>query len=178
VRALPRRDIEKVIKIDKRDDAVLAAVALFQNEVTALAECSVRPDVIICALPTDLIQKIVNQPDEQGSGKRRGSRHVRRGSGLRDIDFRDLLKAKTVGLGIPLQLVWPTTWGNDAKIERVLKKHAMRTVQDPATRHGIFFPAVYYKAGTCRGACRAIPRPSAPRSSASASTTIPTPTAC
>jgi hypothetical protein len=147
IRALPRRDIDKVIAISKRDDAVMAAVELFHNEVTALAESSVRPDVIICALPTELIQKIVNQPEDQSTSKPRGPRRARRGAGLRDIDFRDMLKAKTIGLGIPLQLVWPTTWSNDARIERVIKKHSMRTVQDPATRAWNFFTAVYYKAG-------------------------------
>jgi hypothetical protein len=146
VRELPRRDIEKLIKIANADDAVLAAVELFQNEVTVLAEASVRPDVIVCALPANLIQKIVNESGEERAKRGRGVRRARR-AGIRDVDFRDMLKAKTIQLGIPLQLVWPTTWSDDAKIGRVLKKHSQRTVQDPATRAWNFFTAVYYKAG-------------------------------
>ncbi len=146
IRALPARDIEKVCRITKADDAVLAAVELFLNEVTILSESSVRPDVIICALPVELIEKVVNERMEgDADPPRRGRRFG--GAGIRGIDFRDMLKAKTIQFGIPLQLVWPTTWSSDARIGRVLKKHSVRAVQDPATRAWNIFTALYYKAG-------------------------------
>jgi hypothetical protein len=134
------------LKLTKPDEAVLAAVELFQNEVIALAESSVRPDVIVCALPADLIQKIVNESSEERAKPRRRGRRPR-GAGIRDVDFRDMLKARTIQFGIPLQLVWPTTWSSDTKITRALKKQSFRKVQDPATRAWNFFTAVYYKAG-------------------------------
>jgi hypothetical protein len=63
------------------------------------------------------------------------------------FDFRDLLKARTIHLKPPLQIVWPTTWDDTGKIVRKLEKLSGRRVQDPATRAWNLFNALYYKAG-------------------------------
>src|SRR5262249_14387131 len=63
------------------------------------------------------------------------------------FDFRDLLKARTIHLKRPLQIVWPTTWEDSGKVARQLEKLSGRRVQDPATRAWNLFNAIYYKAG-------------------------------
>jgi len=86
-------------------------------------------------VPFDLIMRIVNDlgDDDNDDG------------GDEDIDFRDLLKAQTLHLQRPTQIVWPTLWDDRARIPRKLK--GMRRVQDPATRAWNLLNALFYKAG-------------------------------
>ncbi len=66
----------------------------------------------------------------------------------REIEnFRGALKAATLALRIPIQIVWPTTYDNDAVVKRKLAEFSTRKVQDEATRAWNFFCALYYKAG-------------------------------
>jgi len=55
------------------------------------------------------------------------------------------LKAKSLGLRVPIQFVRPVTYDPTAKDIR--KKGTERRMQDPATRAWNFFTALYYKAG-------------------------------
>jgi hypothetical protein len=61
-------------------------------------------------------------------------------------NFRGTLKARTLELRVPIQIVWPTTYDNDAVVKRKLAELSKRKVQDEATRAWNFF-ALYYKAG-------------------------------
>ena len=61
------------------------------------------------------------------------------------LDFHDLLKAKSLSLPVPIQFVRPITYDPGAK--EIRKKGTERRVQDPATRAWNFFTALYYKAG-------------------------------
>ena len=138
-RVLPMRDIEDVVSIRKHSEAVEEAAALFKDQAEAMFEGSERPDVIVAALPFDLIMRVVNDVTGQA-----GDDTDDRDEG--PIDFRDLLKAQALHLQRPTQLVWPTTWDDDVKIPRKLKATARR-VQDPATRAWNLFNALFYKAG-------------------------------
>ena len=102
-----------------------------------MLEGSDKPDVIVAALPIDLIMRMVNDLDETGEEE---------GSDDDPIDFRDLLKAQTLHLQRPTQLVWPTLWDDPVRIPRKLRK-TMRRVQDPATRAWNVLNAMFYKAG-------------------------------
>lgn len=62
------------------------------------------------------------------------------------LDFRDLLKARTVHLRSPTQIIWPSTWDENQKIGRKLNGRVRRT-QDAATRAWNLFNALFYKAG-------------------------------
>jgi hypothetical protein len=49
-------------------------------------------------------------------------------------NFRGALKALTLGFRVPIQIVWPTTYDNDAVVKRKLAEFSTRRVQDEATR--------------------------------------------
>jgi hypothetical protein len=136
-RVLPIRDVADIVSIKGHSDAVRQGAALFTDQATAMLEGSDKPDVIVAALPIDLIMRMVNDLDETGEEE---------GSDDDPIDFRDLLKAQTLHLQRPTQLVWPTLWDDHVRIPRKLRK-TMRRVQDPATRAWNVLNAMFYKAG-------------------------------
>ena len=135
-RIIPVRDFGRIIAIPKQSDAVRAAADLFAEQAIAMLEGSSRPDVIVVALPADLICKVVNAKSEAEEEDK-----------LEDeLNFRDLLKARILLLSVPSQIVWPTLWDDKAKIPRKLKE-TLREVQDPATRAWNLLNALFYKAG-------------------------------
>ena len=135
-RVIPLRDIKSIIAIPKQPEAVRAAAELFAEQASTMLEGSSRPDVIVAALPVDLICKVINaissgDNDDEGND---------------DLNFRDFFKARVVQLSVPSQIVWPTLWDDKAKIPRKLKE-TLRQVQDPATRAWNLLNALFYKAG-------------------------------
>lgn len=135
-RIIPMRDIERIVAIPRQRDAVKAAVDLFVEQATAMLEASSRPDVIVVALPVDLVCKLVNATSAGDDDDETED----------DLNFRDLLKASMLPLSVPSQIVWPTLWDDKAKIPRKLKE-TLRQVQDPATRAWNLLNALFYKAG-------------------------------
>ena len=133
-RVLPRRDITDLVAIQRNADAVREASTIFTDQATAMLESSDKPDVIVAALPFDLIMRIVNDVGDDDAD-----------DGNEDVDFRDLLKAQTLHLQRPTQIVWPTLWDDRVRIPRKLK--GVRKVQDPATRAWNLLNALFYKAG-------------------------------
>lgn len=140
-RVLPLRDIGKITTIRKHADATKEAADLFTDQAQAMLESSDKPDVIVAALPFDLIMRVVN---DAASGA--GEDDDEFGGDDSTLDFRDLLKAQTLHLQKPTQIVWPTLWDDNARIPRKLKQ-TMRKVQDPATRAWNLLNALFYKAG-------------------------------
>lgn len=135
-RIIPAHDIVRIIGMSKQSDAVRAATELFAEQAVAMLEGSTKPDVIVVALPVDLICKLVNAKspvDEEDEGDD-------------ELNFRDLLKARMILLSVPSQIVWPTLWDDKARIPRKLKA-TLRQVQDPATRAWNLLNALFYKAG-------------------------------
>jgi hypothetical protein len=133
-RSIPLGDVRRLVGIPRPSDAVRASVELFVEQAEAMLESSTRPDVIVFALPVDLICKVVNAvvvDDEDDDD---------------DLDFRDLLKARLLHLRVPSQIVWPTLWDDKAQIPRKLKE-TFRQVQDPASRAWNLLNAIFYKAG-------------------------------
>lgn len=135
-RVIPVRDIERIIAIPKQSDAVRAAAELFAEQAVTMLEGSSRPDVIVAALPVDLICKVVNARSSTDDDEDEDD----------ELNFRDLLKARMLLLSVPSQIVWPTLWDDRAKIPRKLKE-TLRQVQDPATRAWNLLNALFYKAG-------------------------------
>lgn len=135
-RSIPVRDIERIVALPKQSDAVRAAVELFAEQASAMLEGSSRPDVIVMALPVELICKVVNAK----------SRVEEEDETDDELNFRDLLKARILLLSVPSQIVWPTLWDDKAKVPRKLKE-TLRQVQDPATRAWNLLNALFYKAG-------------------------------
>lgn len=135
-RLIPNGDIRRISAIGKHNEAVQAAVDLFAEQTRLLLESSSRPDVIVAALPTDLIQRIVNARVDD----------VRIDDEDDALNFRDMFKARALLMHAPTQVVWPTLWDDGAKIPRKLRK-TFRQVQDPATRAWHLLNALFYKAG-------------------------------
>lgn len=148
-KALPRADVAHIAKVSSTPKAIEEAVELFAAQAQAIAEAPAPPNVIVCALPLELILRIVHEAPERESPPE-GDDEEDSGDLADDgahLDFRDLLKARTNHLKIPLQIVWPTTWDDSAKVVRKLDKLSGRRTQDPATRAWNLFNALYYKAG-------------------------------
>jgi hypothetical protein len=138
-RVLPVRDIGKIIGIKRHSEAVAEAATCFADQAAAMLETSDKPDVMVAALPFDLIMRVVNDAAENTDDEDSDDDD-------QVLDFRDLLKAKTLHLQKPTQIVWPTLWDDHARIPRKLKK-TMRRVQDPATRAWNLLNALFYKTG-------------------------------
>ncbi|MFZ5780412.1 MAG: argonaute/piwi family protein [Pseudomonadota bacterium] len=140
---MSRRQVNEIRSIGRHDEAVRHAVELIAGQLSALIESSAKPDVIVLALPIPLIEKLVNATSAE---------HVEAaedGEEREDttFNFRDLLKAKTLGLDVPTQIVWPDTWDDAAKIPRKVKRDSNRQTQAKATRAWNLSNALFYKAG-------------------------------
>lgn len=138
---LSRRQVNEIKAIGRHDQAVRYAVELITSQLSALTESSAKPDVIVLALPVPLIEKLVNAKSEE---LLEGAEDDDSGDTL---NFRDLLKAKTLHLGVPTQIVWPDTWDDAAKIPRKVKRESNRQTQAKATRAWNLLNALFYKAG-------------------------------
>jgi len=124
-------------------DATRRAVCeLILDELAVLLERQ-RPDVVLIALPLEILERVEPAADEEAPpSPRRGRDRPRR-----PIDFHDLLKARAMPLRTPLQLVNPETY--DPKVKRRQKGRAdrLRQLQDPTTRAWNLHAALYYKSG-------------------------------
>jgi hypothetical protein len=136
-RIIPEKDVRHIIEMGKQSAAVTAAAEMFAELAGSMLESSAKPDVIVCALPTKLIEKLMNA---------KGSQEEEGDDDDQELNFRDLFKARTLPLSVPTQIVWPTLWDDSAKIPRKLKE-TLREVQDPATRAWNLLNAIFYKAG-------------------------------
>lgn len=137
---ISRRQVNEIAGISRHDEAVRHAVELITSQLSALVEGSAKPDVIVLALPIPLIEKLVNAKSEVEDSDDDDD-------GGDTLNFRDLLKAKTLHLPVPTQIVWPDTWDDAAKIPRKVKRDSNRQTQVKATRAWNLLNALFYKAG-------------------------------
>lgn len=129
-RSLKNSDIREIIKIDNWNDRVNAAVELYYQEVKFLAQ-NRAVDVITCLIPMQLYNKIAAE-------KRIPIEETATDGELEDsieTNFRRALKARTMHLGKPLQLM-----------KEVSLKSNLKSQQDDATKAWNFCTALYYKA--------------------------------
>ncbi len=154
MRTLSPTLISRIVSEKDDDTAVALAVEAFTNEVNDLAEQDQPPQVVICALPVEIIERVSNMrstPSEDDPEDDSADEAVAEDAPVvarREIEnFRGALKARTLELRVPIQIVWPTTYDNDAVVKKKLAELSTRRVQDEATRAWNFFCALYYKAG-------------------------------
>jgi hypothetical protein len=139
-RSITKKTIEDLAK--RNDQAAVAdAVDLFFDETRQLVEKG-GVDVIICALPLELANLDADDEGELSAeiGKPEQEYETR-------LDLRNWLKAKTMTLGKPIQLVLPPTYDESKKRKLKTRDAEVRQLQDEATRAWNFHIALYYKAG-------------------------------
>lgn len=136
-RIVPKRDFEKLIALPKQTHSVEQIVDLITEQAKSMLEGSAKPDVIVIALTSEIITRVVNATGGESEDDDATDN---------TLNFRDLLKACMLHLRIPSQIVWPTLWDDKAKIPRKLTDNA-RQVQDPASRAWNLLNALFYKAG-------------------------------
>jgi len=149
VQTISTTSISRITAQPDDDVAVQMAVDEFCQQIQAIAESEKPPNVIICALPLEIIERVSNMRVSGGTddAEKDDEEEEQRGSERGGADFRGALKAKSLGFRIPIQIVWPSTYDNDAVVKRKLAAHSTRRVQDEATRAWNFFCALYYKSG-------------------------------
>lgn len=140
-KTIPNATITELVKKDNMQ-AVAEGVEIFYEAVKELVEKG-NVDVVVCALPVELMNIDADSDDESADDE---NEHSDQEYQTR-LDLRHWLKAKTMMLNKPIQLVLPPTYDETKK--RKLKKKAgeVRQLQDEATRAWNFHIALYYKAG-------------------------------
>ncbi|MBL8090894.1 MAG: hypothetical protein JNJ43_11230 [Anaerolineales bacterium] len=116
------------------NEFIASSVDLFFEEFKYLAENS-KIDVFVCAVPQSLLEASESTDEDNNHSKRRSR-----------IDFHDLLKAKSMSLNVPIQLVIPSTYDDTKRRKQKRKSDQVRKPQDEATRAWNFHTALYYKA--------------------------------
>jgi len=139
-RVMPPKEIGRLVAIPGQREVTRAVVESIAEEIGVLAERTTKPDVVLVALPVEVIERTVNAREAAGEDKD----DTEAGS---DLDFRGMLKAECMRLRIPIQLMWPTTFDPSYRIPRKLKENSERRMQDPATIAWNLVTAIYYKAG-------------------------------
>ena len=150
--ALSQSKIEKITKEPDHRKAVETAVEEIVSELQTLDEGSHRPDVAIVALPVALIERVWNaKVDSKSTTEKEDS------GGSDAPNFRGMLKARTMGLSFPIQIVWEDVIDEKASIPRKIKESRDRDIQDQADRTWNLMTTLYYK-GSGRIPWRRMPR--------------------
>jgi hypothetical protein len=144
IRAIPAREINRIITNANKADSVKLAVELFMAESRHITDTT-KADVIICAPPVELLSHVdVSFVTETDDDARASGKEGELGEPAQ-LDMHDMLKARSLGLASPIQYIRPSTY--DDKVKEVSGTGRRRNLQDPATRAWNFFTALYYKAG-------------------------------
>lgn len=150
--ALPQSKIEKIRKEPDHAKAVEMAVEEIVTQLQTLDESGNRPDVAIVALPVALIERVWNaKVDSKSTTEKEDS------SGSDAPNFRGMLKARTMGLSYPIQIVWEDVIDEKTSIPRKIKESSAREIQDQADRTWNLLTTLYYK-GSGRIPWRRMPR--------------------
>lgn len=129
-RAIKNSDINETLKIDDYRKRVERSLELYYEEIKFLAQ-NRHVDVIVCVVPENLHKVIAIASDLGVDDGLESSVDV-----TGELNFRRALKAKSMHLGKPLQLVRAVSLQSNRKGQ-----------QDDATKAWNFCSALYYKAG-------------------------------
>ena len=128
-RRIKNSEIDEILRISERNDQIEKAVELFEENIRFLAQ-NRNVDVIACVIP-DKLYKSIGVDDIAPVEERIDAEES---EDYTETNFRRLLKARTMPLGKPLQLIR----------EKSLTPHSDQ--QDDATKAWNFCTALYYKA--------------------------------
>ena len=148
--AIQKKEIDGLIASDEPDQLLDAAVDFFIQAAEDIVSRG-GPMVLICAPPQDLFAALDHGP---GNPSDPLEEEIDEGSETKDdrttkkhVFFHDLLKAKGMRLGIPIQLIRPHTYTGQRVRATKGKIKLDHSLQDEATRAWNFHTALYYKAG-------------------------------
>lgn len=136
-RTIHQNVLEQLATKKKGSGLVDEAVDIFLAEFQYLVE-NANPDVLVCALPTSLLDAM-----DGGAGESESSTEP---TGV-TMNFHHLLKARGMVLRKPIQIILPTTYDKEAKRKPTKRPGGMKELQDEATRAWNLHTALYYKAG-------------------------------
>lgn len=146
-RPIIERDITRLLNKSARNESILAVAKLFLEEVSYLAS-SKLPQVIVCAPPLSLQMFIASDapsPEEQQHSVTEKAAHAK--MLVTELDFHDWLKANALTYGVPLQVIWPSTYDESKCLPQRAHRKEKSRLQDEATRAWNLHIALYYKAG-------------------------------
>jgi hypothetical protein len=124
-RTLKKSEISAVVKLTSRSERVERAVELYYEQIRFLSE-NRSVDVIVCVVPNEMFDSVTTSADDDDDDEENELEH----------NFRRILKAKSMHLGTPLQLVREKT---------ILITKQLGDQQDAATKAWNFCTALYYK---------------------------------
>jgi hypothetical protein len=136
-------------QLNKFNDIVEKVVDLYVEEIDKAIEKS-GANVILCAPPLEHVKLTTFITSDENTDEGQPSPEDGEDDSKSDdtesvlYDFHDLLKAKSLHLRIPLQIVLPATYDDSKNAEQ--KKLINRDQQDEATRAWNLLTALYYKA--------------------------------
>jgi hypothetical protein len=128
-RPLKNSDIAEVIAIKSGVERIQAAIDLYYENIKFLAQ-NRHVDVIVCVMPEKLYKAI--STDEAS-----GEETLEESKAREELNFRRALKARSMSLGKPLQLIRQVN----------LDSTKFAGQQDDATKAWNFCTALYYKSG-------------------------------
>lgn len=131
-RSIHGRTFARTSEVDHQG-YVRACVGAFMAEVRHLKE-SAQVDVVVCVVPPEL-----DALRAERAALPRREQSV--------VDFHDLLKAQSMDVGLPVQLLLPSTFDESKRRKQKARPERTRQLQDEATRAWNIHTALYYKAG-------------------------------
>jgi hypothetical protein len=135
-----QRDLDSLFNSSDRNRVVEEAVGMFLSEMRRLTE-KASADVLVCAVPEGLIDYMeADRPAEEDAEDEDSAPTV-------NLDFHNLLKARAMDLGVPVQLLLPSTYDESKHRMQKRRSDRIRRLQDEATRAWNIYIALYYKAG-------------------------------
>jgi hypothetical protein len=154
--AVSNRALRQITAASDHAAAINAAVEAYVDEVRVLAEQN-RVDVILLARPEELLdtrpRRAVQRVVQHATRARRSTsrRTVREDTAQPEADygaanrpfanFHDILKARLINLGLPIQIIRRSTW------DEATRPPSGTSRQDEATRAWNLHVAMYHKAG-------------------------------
>jgi hypothetical protein len=141
------------------EERVSELIHLYARAIEVLASRDPKPDVIVCCMPQEVVDKCAVRRGIHGAKPRRRSSRFRRVKEQLELfqegatlgieedepghqNLRRGLKAEAMQFGIPTQIVWPRS----LKLSDATDGETQKT-QDIATRAWNFTTALYHKAG-------------------------------
>jgi hypothetical protein len=146
--AIRQREVDGFLAHCQSPDAVREAAGLFIEHAKGITENG-GPMVILCVPPKDLLGAVddptADRPDVFDQELDDGS-ETSRSNGRPSPAFHDVLKADGMSLGVPLQMVRPSTYTGQ-RARKNNRRSSYAPLQDEATRAWNLHTALYYKAG-------------------------------